>query len=304
MKGAIILPAVYKKRHATGHLSMVSKVLFDLMKEKYGFSLLYSNSPNLKGLDVAIIYSSHRFENQKVPTSILNAKGVKIINYYGDLPCYGNKKCLENRRLMLEKCDIAMGGYSEYFATHYSKYVNKYRFFPGRFYPYERYINLQVNPNPVMKCLLSGHINRFYPFRAYIKTLYKRNTGGLKGMLSIKGRWHVPFENYPAFLNTYFCAIATSGMHACMVGKYFEIPAAGALLLAKREKELDRLGYEPYVHYVPITKQNVVSQIQKVLTNPNDYNEMRHVAMKFVHNNHSDLNRMKQFEEILNELNL
>lgn len=302
MKKVIIIPTFYKHRHQSGRRSMVSKILFDRISRECGFECIYTDSPNLRGVDVALVYASHRFPRMVVPPSILKSMNTKIVYYYADLPCYGNRRCRINHKLMMDKCDIAIGGYSEFFAAHYPEHLHKYMFLPGRFYPYESYANLEVNPNPIMKCLLSGHVNLYYPFRRHIKSLYNRNMGDLKRMLVIKGPGRVPFENYPAYLNSYFCAIATSGMHACLVGKYFEIPAVGALLLAKREKELDRLGYEPYVHYVPITKQNVVNQIQKVLTNFDDYNEMRHVAMKFVRANYSDINTIQHFKAAMKKL--
>jgi len=300
VKGIIVLPAFYKKRHATNHLSMVSKVLFDRICKDYNFSIVYSDSPDLKGFDVAMVYASHRFPRMKIPSSIFAAKGVKIIYYYGDLPCYGNKSCENNHRLMIEKSDLVIGTFYDYFLKKYPKYARKYVHFPGCFYPYESYANLTLNFDPKMKCLLSGHTtHQYYPFRAYIARIVKNHTGNAQEVIIVKGRNEARFSECPSFLNQYFCAIATSGVHSCIVGKYFEIPATGALLLAKRERELDMLGFKPNVHYIPITRRNVVTKVQKVLNDPEKYAEMRHRAMEFVRKNHSDINRSAQFGDIL-----
>jgi len=301
IKGAIIIPTFYKKRHERGSRSMVSKVLFDRIQKLCGFSLVYTDKPNLEELDVAVIYAVPYHNRPKIPSGLFSSD-VKLISFYADLPCYDNRECEANREIIFHGCDLVVGGFYEAFTEWYPQYVHKYELFPGCCYPYERYANLKMNPKPIMKCLLSGTSNKFYPFRRYIKKLYRRNASGVSKLMDISGRFVIPFKKYPKFLNKYFCAIATAGMHGCIVSKYFEIPAAGTLLLAERNEELDLLGFKPYTHYIPITMENVIEKIKGVLSHPKDYTQIRKDAMKFVQKNHSDINRALQFKDLVEEL--
>jgi len=301
VKGAIIIPKFYRRRHKSGLRSMVSKVLFDRIGKLCNFPLVYTDAPNLTGLDVALVFAVGYHNRPKMPPGLLDAKA-KIISFYGDLPCYGNKECERNKRLMFEKSDVIIGGFYETFVKWYPQYVHKYELFSGCFHPYERYARLKMNLKPKIKCLLSGSSGWPYPFREYIKRLYRQDVEGISKLIDIRNKSFAHFKEYPALLNNYFCAIATSGMHSCMVSKYFEIPAAGSLLLAERKEELAMLGFKPYIHYIPITREDVVEQIKKVLSHPGDYTRIRKDAMKFVRENHSDINRAQQFKIIVERL--
>jgi len=301
IKGAIIIPIFYKKRHEAGLLSMISKVLFDRIGKLCNFPLVYTDAPDLTGLDVALVFGIGYHNRPKMPPGLLDADA-KLISFYGDLPCYGNKECEKNKRLIFEKSSMIIGGFYETFVKWYPQYVHKYELFSGCFHPYESYARLKLNLKPKMKCLLSGSSGWPYPFREHIKRLCRQDAGGISKLVDIRNKASAPFKEYPTLLNNYFCAIATSGMHSCMVSKYFEIPAAGTLLLAERKKEFDILGFEPFVHYIPITRETVIEQIKKVLSHPKDYMGIRRDAMKFVQRNHSDVNRSLQFKDIMERL--
>ena len=300
MKGVIIIPTFYAKRHKKGKRSRISKYLFHRLRAIYKLPLLYSDDPKLSNWDVALSYAVPYHNRPQLPQSFLKANNTKLISYFGDLPCWYNKTCERNKRRMFNRADVVMGGYHEKFLKWFPEYVDKYEFFPAFFFPYERYACLEPNLKPIMKCLLIGSVRKHYPFRYLIKGMYKRNTGGLKMLMDVvKGSIKVSAGKYPAFLNSYFCAIATSGTNSCIVAKYFEIPASGTLLVGERKPELDLLGFKPYVHYVPITPKNVIEQIKKVLYHPKEYFEIREKGMRFVRRNHSDINRVIQFRRVL-----
>lgn len=297
MKGAIIVPKFYEKRHKKGLRSQVSRFLFKRIKALCGFPIIYTNAPNLKNLDVALVYATPYHNRPKMMPGILNVENVKIISYLGDLPCWYNVECQRNKKLMFGRSDAIIGGYYKKFREWYPQFVNKYELFSGFFFPYEWYERLMPRSSPIMKCLLSGSITPKYPFRYYIS-----NMKGISKLIDIKNRSHVAFPKYPQFVNNYFCAIATSGTNSCMVSKYFEIPAAGTLLLGERKEELDILGFKPNVHYVPIARKNVIDKVRDVLGNPDKYLKIRKAGMDFVRKNHSDINRANQFKSLLERI--
>jgi len=296
MKGVIVLPTVYKGA-ALRAIAMYSKLC-----KKYKFSLMYSDAPNLDAYDIAIIMCVPYHNRPGIPPGLLDAK-CKLIGHFGDLQCWGNKECSKNKKILFDRYNLLIGTYYEKFREWYPQYVHKYVHWPQYFGPYERYVNLSINPKPKMRCLMIGSMGgRAYPLRAYVaKTSKSLPDNGRLDVNSGK-RMHVPFEKYPKFINRYFCALALSGVYNFPETKYFEIPAAGALLLAKEVKELTICGLKPNVHYIPVTKKNVFGQIKKVLDNPQDYIEIRNRTTKFVRENYSDINKVDSFQEIFDRL--
>jgi len=292
MKGVIILPTAYK---GTAHRA---KAMYAKLCKKYKFSLIHSDAPNLDGYDVGIVMCVPYHNRPGLPSGLLDAK-CKLIGHFGDLQCWGNKECIKNKKLLFDRYDLLIGTYYEKFKEWYPQYVHKYIHWPQYFGPYERYINLPINPNPKMRCLMIGSGGgKAYPRRSYvIKTARSLPDNG-----RVDVRKGVPFEKYPKYINDYFCGLALSGIYNFPETKYFEIPAAGALLLATEVKELTICGLKPHVHYVPVTKKNVFAQIKKVLDNPQDYMEMRNRVTKFVRENYSDINKVGEFQEIFDRL--
>ena len=293
LKGVIVSPAIYERRGLKR-----DEALFARLCEKYNFVSVYSDSPDLEGYDVAMIKATPYHNRPNIPSGLLETK-CKLIGYFVDLQCWNNAKCERNRELLFDKYDILIGTYYEKFQEWYPQYWEKYIHFPDFFAPYERFSELSINSNPIMKCLMSGARNtRAYPFRAYVAQKCKRAACGHLIQMS-RG---VPFTKYPSYLNRYFCALALAGVHDVPVSKYFEIPAANVLMLARRTKELDLCGFEPDVHYVPVTKKNVFGQIKKVLSSPDDYLAIRQSGTDFVLKNHSEINRAKIFKDVFNRL--
>lgn len=304
LKGVIIVPTFYKKRHERGIKSQRSKFLFDRISQQYGFSVVYTDAPDLKNFDIAVIYAVPYHNRPEIPPGLLNSKA-KLIGYFEDLQCWDSEECRKNKEIMFDRFDILMGTYPKAIEKWYPQHVHKYVYFPNFFFPHERYINLQINPNPFMRCLMLGVINKHYPFRVHIRKELKSQS------CSLDIPKMVPFDRYSELLNTYFCAVATSGslesdVHGscedALPAKYFEIPAAGVLMLAEEVSELSVIGLEPYTHYVPITKENVFAQVKKCLTSPKKFIKIRDNGTRFIRNNHSIENRVSQFKEILGRL--
>ncbi len=299
MKGVIIIPTFYKtyKRMRKGS-AIKRNAMYDKLCKKYNFSVLYTDSPQLDNYDVAIISSVPYHNRPNIPPGLLNTNKCKLIGEFGDLQCWENEECLKNKKKLFSRYDILIGSYYYLFRKWYPQYLHKYIYWPNYFGPYERYTTLTVNPNSKMRCLLIGVRYKAYLRRNYV--IEKAKTLPDNALIDIVNG--IPFDEYPKYINSYFCALALPGKLNVPVAKYFEIPAAGSLLLATEVKELAVCGFKPNVHYIPVTKDNVFDKIKEVLSHPNDYIEIRNRGSKFVRENHSNLNRFGVFEEIFNRL--
>ena len=295
MKGKIIIPTFYKARHnnPTGQ-SARAKVLLDCISKRYNMPMEYTDTPAFNNIDFALIYATPYHNRPNIPPGLLESdKQIKLISYFEDLQCWNNKECKQNKLKMFERCDALMGSYNEMFHKWYPQFAHKYINYSNFFTPFEWFTTLKHNRKPIMKCLLSGAISgKWYPLRQYIFKTVPAN------LLTYRKK-NVLFADYPKFLNKYFCAVATGSAVSIPVAKYFEIPAAGTLLLAEPIKDLELTGLEADVHYVPINRKNITMKIQDVLEHPEKYIEMRNKATVLVRKKHSEINRIKQFADIL-----
>ena len=288
----IIVPKFYEKRHAGGDKSQRSKCLLNALSRRYDIKLVYTDHPKLHPSDIALVYGVPYHNRPKIPPGLLDTEA-KLIGYYEDLSCWGNKECLKNKSLLFDRYNVLMGACPKTFKELYSQYEHKYIYFPNFFFPFKRYERLSLKGDRIMKCLMAGALNAYYPSRVYI---YKDSRRRKFKLLDVK---RIPFVEYVEQLSRYFCAIATPGKDGNVVAKYLEIPAAGVLMLAETVVELEMLGLKPNVHYVPITRANAVDRIREVLAHPHVFTEIRDRATAYVRKHHSEINRVVQFRKIL-----
>jgi len=242
-------------------------------------------------------------------------KKIKVITWLGDVNLPLDETTKEGREMIairkaiLERSDLVISsGYSE-FKKDYPQFMDKMVFFPKNFSTISWFCGLKFNKRPKMKCLLPGSSRlSIYPLRNYIKEHSNRNIidigvkipkrRGKKGM----ARWPHVGEDYAKWLNSYFCCVTSSSIFNYVTGKYFEISAAGSLLLANETEDSKRAGFIPYVHFIPITKGNALSQIKKCLKNPEKFDKVRKAGTQFVRENHSVYNRFGQLKKIIGEV--
>lgn len=294
MIGKIVVPTFYRKRHKSkSGASARSNILLHGLSKQYNMPIIYTDTPKFDDVDFALIYAVPYHNRPKLPLGLLDTDShVKLIGYFEDLECWGNKECKKNKLLAFERFDVLVGSFPETFSKWYPQFLHKYIHYPNHFAPFERFNVLKPNPNPIMKCLLSGSRNKCYPFRQYI-------IDNVPSEIFTYRKKNILFVDYPKFLNNYFCAIATGAASSVVVAKYLEIPAAGTLLLAEEINDVILLGLKANVHYVPITRKTVVEKIREVLKNPERYIKMRDRATKLVRENHSEINRLEEFKNVL-----
>ena len=88
----------------------------------------------------------------------------------------------------------------------------------------------------------------------------------------------------------------SSSMHYLLM-KYFEIPAAGALLFAERHPEFESLGFVDGVHYVAVSSDNYQDKMIFYLKGPgqNEASKIARSGYEFVRSNHTWEKRVIKF---------
>jgi len=294
MVGKIVVPTFYKDKHEDkSGMAGRSNILLHGLSKQYNMPLYYTDTPTFEDVDFALVHAVPYHNRPKLPYGLIDTDPhVKLIGFFEDLECWGNEECVKNKLLAFKRYDVLVGPFHETFIEWYPQFLQKHIHFPHYFAPFDGFYKLEPNPNPIMKCLLSGNVNECYPFRQHIIANVPKDIFQYGGM-------GILFAEYPKFLNSYFCAIATGATSHLVVAKYFEIPAAGTLLLAEEINDAILVGLEANVHYVPITRENVVEKIKGVLKNPERYVEMRDRATKLVRERHSEINRIEEFKNVL-----
>jgi hypothetical protein len=313
MSGVILIPKMFGSKFYVTDRYMC---LFEMIRDKLGYRIIISNTTKdiPKHVDIIIAFKSPQHSNPETFMDLVERSGkTKIVGYFSDIHSFGNKIYERNISRMLERCDVIICPYDEAFRDKWPQYRDKYIFFPQYFAPHERYATLPFNKNPVYKCLLSGSVAppNVYPIRMHIKMKgtsdkvtvmnhpgYRRNWfHELLGKILQKELFMK--ESYAEEINRYFCSVATSSIYRYIVAKYFEIPAAGTLLLANETDDLKKLGFVPFRHYVPITHADALSKINECLSAPQHFTEIRKQGMHFVRNHHSVNNRFSTLKDIL-----
>lgn len=304
MKGTIILPRWLKELWTPkvgpegldfNNVLSANAQFFYAVRDVFKFDLRFADEVNIdSNVDILFMFAVPYHNRPKLISGLLDInKNTKLIMWPGDIQCYGNKECLENKIKVFERCNLIVSPVYEYFEKLYPQFMSKHRFMPKFFSPEKRYTQLLFNENPKMKCLLSGALNKeVYPLRSLVQ---RHNNVDYKPPIYVG-------DNYARLLNSYFCCITSSSIFNYVVAKYVEIPAAGSLLLANETEDLKRMGFIPYKHYVSVTKENVFEKINECLKHPVNYNNIRIEGMKFVHKNYSINNIIKWLEKVFDDL--
>jgi len=307
MNGVIIIPKYLEKhwqpklskgKEDFSKISSVTAPLWYTIRDELNFTLKYADEVRVStDTDVVIVFGVPYHNRPKMVPGLLDLdKKIKLVMYPGDLQCYGNSQCLENKVKAFNRADLIISGGHEYFVKMYPQFLDKYEFLPLFYGPHKRYIDLTFNTEPKMKCLLSGATkDTIYPIRHLVKS------GGMSEVVYRNSNYALG-DAYPKLINSYFCCMTSSSIFNFAVGKYFEIPAAGSLLIANETNDLNRVGFIPNQHYVSITKTNAIETIKRCVNNPAAYNEIRKNGMDYVRKNHSVVNRVEKLKELFKEI--
>ena len=316
MKGLILLPEQYNVYMSMGRYMS----LFNTLRDKLGFDVIHSDNPSIDNInaDIVIIFKSPDNDTPWLMSDIARLpKDKKLIGYFADVHTSGDltgivtqldKEYIIAMDKMLSRCDIILCPYDNAFRNKWPEFVDKYVFFP-HFVEYDLYRYLPTSNYRTFKCLLTGSLDiAAYPLRNHIVALnhplvdFIRHPGYLLGDKLAKAMGFAIGEDYASLLNQYVCSIATSGKMNYVVAKYFEILAAGTILLANYTLDLDTLGFEEEKHYVRIDRGNFVNKLKGVLLDYDKYKMLVEENREFIFDNHTEHNRFKVINEIINGL--
>lgn len=159
---------------------------------------------------------------------------------------------------------------------------------------------LEINYNAKMKVLLSGSISGVYPMRRYLRKLNHPDVELLDHSQNIRG------DDYIKYLNSYICAFTCcSNINTpYIVNKFFEIPAAGCLLLAYDEHVKDamkEIGFIDNVNYISCNKENLKYKIEYIcnIRNLKKINTIRLNGFKLITSEHTIKNRYDLLQKIV-----
>jgi len=283
---------------------------FRSVKRTLGFNVIYSThlTDDAKNADILLIYAA--VHGKELLMESVNLKSPKII-YLLTGPHSFKEQIMKP---VAERANLMLVTYINHFSSKFPKYKEKFIFFPLYFAPHSRYAKLKLQEKPMMRCLITGHRNpRIYPLRNWIAREITRKEYKDIFRVMRHPRWHDPSpmkkweinacinKSYAETLNKYFCSIATDLIYHYGVAKYFEIPAAGTLLLGIKTQDIDKAGFVAWEHYVPISKANIFTQVEAVLNEPGCFEKIRKDGCLYVRTNHSVRNRVRQLRTMIEE---
>jgi len=310
MKGLIILPKKFEHSYLTIQRYMP---LFKLCEKELGFQIVFVNQidvddPRILEKDIIITF---KIPQKSHPGCMANLarldRKVKLLTYHIDVHgIVGGPKSpifKANMGEIMSRADKILCSYDYAFRKRWPNYVSKYEFFPQFFAPYVEFKSLGINTKPTRKCFLSGATGLAYPLRTYIrrnrdtKQIIRFAHPGYGEAIYPKSLIGMEFIRE---MHKYFCAVSTASRFEYVGAKYFEIPAAGVLLIANHTPDLDKLGFKDNVHYVQIDKTNVFDKVDYILNHTDEFEHIRRAGRDLVLEQHSEKNRFDRLKEIVN----
>ncbi|HLK68998.1 MAG TPA: glycosyltransferase [Bryobacteraceae bacterium] len=191
-------------------------------------------------------------------------------------------------------------------------------FYPGvRARKETAWVPHSASPDFVMTCaeapqnaiLLSAAVTAHYPLRQRMKTLFQEKRFPI--VYHEHPGYHCNFDYessndigkaYAQMINSCRASFVDSSVFGYVVAKYFEIPAAGSVLLADDAvwKPLEQLGFQAGVHYIGVSSRDLEDAIQYVLHAANwpILDEMRRRAQQLVLTRHTTSDRARLIDQV------
>ena len=222
-----------------------------------------------------------------------------------------------------ERCDVIFAAYANVLSNFYPDIANRKRvvWAPHSASPL---FMLGFNDRAENSIFLSGAISNAYPLRQQMKKLCgnpayqsmaEDRVRKPEGIYSIVYHPHPGYycgydyerdprvgKGYAQKINRHRAGFTDALVYKYLVGKHFEIPATGALLLAERavSNALWDLGFVEDVHYVSVSSEDMEEKIVYVLNEANhpELDQIRRAGQKLVWEKHTTSNRAKLIDDV------
>lgn len=217
------------------------------------------------------------------------------------------------------KIDMIFSATQDSFYKFYPKYIDKHRWLPFSINPD---IIKDYGLNKTIDFLLMGlmyvdsnKLKKYHPLASSGKGKYMfreailNKMDGMPGFLYIPHPGHnTPFsdslmvnENYARQINEASIFFTCGGLRECPVIKYFEVPGCKTLLLAKPNRDILDLGFKDGVNFVACDESDFYDKAIYYKNNSKLRAEITNRGYEFIHSNHTNSIRAKQFIAYLEE---
>lgn len=238
----------------------------------------------------------------KTHKDFFEQNNIKLLTYANDLHFKPGcqEKHIINKQLIHDFSNVYIC------ANYYYCYTNFYKIDTSRIIKYPTFVDedfyVEFNDEPISKVLLSGSKTKEYPARKRLNTISGHNSN----IEVLKNGIYLGHE-YIKYLNKFLCCFTCCANRNLpyIIGKFFEIPSSGSLLLAYDEfvkDELVNLGFIDGVNYISCTLTNIEEKIDYIidLKNLEEINKIRKNGYEFVWKYHKQTDRLKYIDEFVN----
>jgi hypothetical protein len=255
--------------------------------------------------DVILFWEGYHFVNRHARQ--IDALGCKKVIFADDLHWRQDEGVRWSKLLAYLVCDAVIGTYAYRFETFYPEvhHLKKVVWSPHSASPD---FSLPFNDFAENTVFLSGAIGYPYPLRRMMRELAE---GGFPGIIrQPHPGYHCDYDHGrdpavgPGFgraINHHRNAFTDALIYQYIVAKFFEIPAAGSLLLADSavSAPLRDLGFVEGEHYVPVSADDLTDRVREVLdeTNHARLDAMRRKAQALVLDRHTTSDRARLIDD-------
>lgn len=313
-KGIVLIPSFYRQSFLS--VGRYAKLLSKL-REDFGYEIRETDEFSDPSYDVVVVLKSPN----KGAINLLSGVGslpktTKVVMYIMDLHSQEeidarkvgilNKAFDISMRKMCGRADIILCPYKTAFLSKYGEFRDKLIFFPH--FVDDEYV-LKARPKN-SKCLVSGATcAKVYPLRTKLASYAFSNAYKNKfSFLPHPGYMKAPTSNdivghkYLDYLSGFTCAIATPSIFDYTVAKYFEIPAAGTLLVAKASPDLEELGFIDGKNFICIDDKNALDKVTHILYSTSNYDSIRDAGRELVLSNYTKTHAYRKLVSYIENL--
>lgn len=205
--------------------------------------------------------------------------------------------------LLSNDIDLIFVHYRDAFLRYFPQLRNRLRWMPNHVY---KPIFHKYKIKKTIDYLMMGRVNNLYPLRQEIVSRSHMLQGitihehpGYKHFTNQDNEYLFLDEKYAEEICCAKMFLSCGSRYDFAVGKYFEIPACGTLLLASDFPELADLGFKDKENFISINKTNFVKKAKYYLKHEAERNEICQEGYKLVNSRHLTDIRVREF---VNEL--